>query len=163
MRLLFLRHGIAEDVSPDGTDYSRRLTAEGIESMQTEAAGMARLNLKVELILASPLVRAAQTADIVALALGLRSRLREEMRLGLGFSLHHLKTIVGAYSDTRTLMLVGHEPGMSTVVGQLIGGADVEMKKGSLAIVDALEAEAGAGCLVMLAPPALLRRAGGDP
>ncbi|MBM3493121.1 MAG: phosphohistidine phosphatase SixA [Armatimonadetes bacterium] len=156
MKLLFLRHGIAEDRSRDGSDQSRRLTPEGVEVMRREAVAIARLDLRIGLILSSPLVRAYETADIVATALGMSDRLREEARLGLGFGLHHLRTIMGANTGQRSLMLVGHEPGMSVVVGQMIGGGEVEMKKGSLAIVEADHVEVGSGRLRMLVPASVL-------
>lgn len=157
MKLIFLRHGIAEDRAPDGTDFSRRLTDKGEEEMRREADALARIGLKPGIILTSPLVRAAQTAEIVAHALGMADRVREEPRLA-GFSLEHLRTVVTAHSDRRSLMLVGHEPSFSTVVGQLIGGANVRMKKGGLAIVEADAITIGSGTLLALVPPAMLLR-----
>jgi phosphohistidine phosphatase len=162
MKLMFLRHGIAEDRSADGSDHSRRLTPEGKDLMRLEATGMVRAGIKPALILTSPLVRAVQTAEIVAEVLDMDDRLRQEARLGPGFTLEHLRTITVAHSDRRALMLVGHEPTLSVVVGQLIGGANVRMKKGSLAIVDVEEVEHGAGCLQALLPPSALAAASGD-
>ncbi len=161
MKLMFLRHGIAEDEGPDGSDFSRRLTDEGKREIEREAESMARIGLKPGIILTSPLARAVQTAEIVAKALGMTDRLREEPRLA-GFSLEHLRTIATAHSDRRSIMLVGHEPSFSTVVGQLIGGANVRMKKGALAVVEAEAITMGGGVLQVLAPPSVLTR-GSDP
>jgi len=66
MKLYIFRHGIAEDVGPDGTDDSRRLTREGVDKTRKAAAGIARLGAKPDVILTSPKVRAAQTADLAA-------------------------------------------------------------------------------------------------
>lgn len=160
MKIMMLRHGIAEDVSPDGSDAKRCLTAEGVAEMRREAQGMRNLGLKPGVILTSPLVRAVQTAEIVAEALGMPEALRQEIRLGPGFSLQHLRTLFIAHGDHRAIMLVGHEPGMSVVTGQLIGGGAVRMKKGALAIISADEIEEGAGCLQALLPPSALMAAG---
>lgn len=58
MELYFLRHGIAEERSPDGTDGGRRLTAEGVEKLESSRAGLKRLKIELDLLLTSPLVRA---------------------------------------------------------------------------------------------------------
>lgn len=156
MKILLLRHGIAEDIAPDGTDFGRRLTAEGVAAMRREAKGMLKLGLRPGVILTSPLVRAVETAAIVAEALGIPDRVREEVRLGPGFCLAHLRTLALAHIEQKAIMLVGHEPAMSTLVGQLIGGANVRMKKGGLAIISADEIGEGMGCLQALLPPAAL-------
>ena len=67
MTLYVLRHGLAEDQPPPGgDDGARRLTARGREKVREAAAGMRALGLKFDAILASPLPRAAETAELVA-------------------------------------------------------------------------------------------------
>ena len=67
MELYFLRHGIAADAGPAGTgDAGRPLTKEGVTKMEAEARGLRRLKVKSDTLLYSPLVRARQTAEIVA-------------------------------------------------------------------------------------------------
>src|ERR1700678_2627326 len=67
MILYVLRHGSAEDEPPPGgDDGARRLTARGREKVREAAAGMRALGLKFDAILASPLPRAAETAELVA-------------------------------------------------------------------------------------------------
>lgn len=160
MKILLLRHGIAEEVAPDGTDFGRRLTETGIAEMRREARGMLKLGINPGVILTSPLVRAMQTAQIVGEVLGIPDAVRQEVRLGPGFSLQHLRTLALANDDQRTIMLVGHEPAMSMVAGQLIGGGAVRMKKGGLAIISADEIAEGSGCLQALLTPAALMAAG---
>src|ERR1044072_5656017 len=68
--LYLIRHAIAAergDAWPD--DSKRPLTESGIARMRKAARGLARLDVTIDLILSSPLVRARQTADIVAAAL----------------------------------------------------------------------------------------------
>ena len=53
-------------------------------------------------------------------------------------------------------MLVGHEPSLGAVIGRLIGGATVEVKKGSLARVDLSRTSELKGELIWLVPPRVL-------
>jgi len=57
------------------------------------------------------------------------------------------------------VMLVGHEPDFSSLIGALTGGSQVLMKKGGLGRVDIELLEQGAGTLVWLLPPRVLREA----
>ena len=65
MMLYVLRHGVAEEVGPEGTDGSRRLTPGGRRKLRAAAAGMRAFGLTFDAILTSPLARAAETAAIV--------------------------------------------------------------------------------------------------
>jgi phosphohistidine phosphatase len=157
MRCYFLRHGLAGDREAWHDDDSLRpLTREGIKKMKREAKTIAQLDLKLDAIISSPLVRARQTAEIVAKKLKMRDRLTEEVNLGLSFDLEHLAEIVGLHAGANAIMLVGHDPSMSAAIGQLIGSASVEMKKGSLAGVEILEGSPLRGQLIFLLPPAVL-------
>jgi phosphohistidine phosphatase SixA len=53
-------------------------------------------------------------------------------------------------------MLVGHEPNMSETVGEIVGGARVDLKKGGLALVELNDYDDLAGDLVWLLPPKVL-------
>src|SRR2546421_79542 len=128
MKVYFLRHGIAEDVSPSGLDADRRLTREGIEEMERIARGLKRIGLKVDLVLTSPLPRAKETAEIVARALDAENRLEEENALAPGFGLGDLQRIVEERSGIDRLMLVGHNFDLPNVAGQLVGGAAIDLK-----------------------------------
>ena len=75
MEVYFLRHGLAGDPSQwDGDDAERPLTQAGAAQTTREAHGLARLGIRPDLILTSPLTRACQTADTLAHALGLSDR-----------------------------------------------------------------------------------------
>lgn len=156
MRCYFLRHGPAGD-SEDwhGDDFERPLTDEGVERMQREASSIAELGLDPDVIVTSPLIRARQTAEIVAEELEMRDRLVEDAHLGLDFDLKRLTRILEKHAGAHAVMLVGHDPSMSRTIGQLIGGARVELKKGSLACVR-VEASSVKGELVFLLPPKVL-------
>ena len=158
MELYFLRHGIAADVGPAGLgDAGRPLTKEGIAKMQAGARGIRRLGLRLDALLSSPLVRAHETAEIVARELGPELQLAE--KLAPGCDLTQLFALLGEYRAAERVMLVGHEPDFSRLVGALTGGSQVMMKTGGLARVDIERLEQGAGTLTGLLPPRVLRNA----
>lgn len=144
MILLFLRHTEAEDSSPAG-DCGRRLTEKGTRRARQAGKALAALGLAPGLILTSPLTRALQTAELVAESLG--TAVAVETRLAGGLDLDDLAEIVAENADCTMLMLVGHEPDFSYVVGRLIGSAAVEMKKGAVACVDVQGVGRGSGLL----------------
>lgn len=157
MRLYFLRHGLAGSAGDwPGPDGERPLTPEGVERMKREAQAMARLGLKLDAVISSPLLRALQTAEIVADRLALRDRLVVDARVGPGFSLAALEEIVAEHAGQGDLMLVGHEPSFSETVGGLVGGGRVVMKKGGLACVDVPGPLRSGAELLWLIPPKIL-------
>ena len=156
MKLYFLRHGIAEDISKSGLDRDRRLTDQGVEEMELEAEGLKRLNLNLDLLLTSPYARAFRTAEIVAKRLGLKDQLQTEQMLAPGFSLGNLQKMGRDFEDARNVMLVGHNFDFPHVAGQLCGGAEIDLKKGGLIRVDVDVFEPGQGTLEWVLTPKIL-------
>jgi phosphohistidine phosphatase len=157
MRCYFLRHGIAVDPEAwQGGDFDRPLTREGRERMEREAKTIAKLSLGIECIVTSPLLRAKQTAQILAQRLDMRDEIVEDARLGGSFDVERLREILGAHAGIKTIVLVGHEPSMSATIGRAIGGASVELKKAALAGVDLPGPHSTSGTLVCLIPPKVL-------
>ncbi len=157
MKVYFLRHGIA--VEPDawnGSDFDRPLTQEGHHRMEREANAIDELSLGLDCIVTSPLLRAKQTAAIVAAQLDMRAKVVEDPRLGGGFNLTALGAIVSSHADASAMMLVGHEPSMSAVIGDAIGGASVELKKAALAAIELPDRASPSGTLLFLIPPKAL-------
>ena len=122
--------------------------------MARQAKAMARLGIEPDSILSSPLARAKQTALIVSKALKRSQNVIEDPRLGAAFDGDAFRAVVREHSDAKSLMLVGHEPGMSQVV-QSLTGARVEFKKGALACVE-FSGAARTGTLLFLLPPKAL-------
>jgi phosphohistidine phosphatase len=118
----FLRHGDAEDGSPD---FDRRLTEKGEHQARDAGATLAALGVKPELCLASPRVRARDTARLACEELGVQ--VTEDERLS-GGRFDPLDLAAGLDE----VVLVGHEPDFSNAVAELTG-ARVDMKKGGLA------------------------------
>jgi len=149
-QLWLLRHAEAE---PHGSreDSERRLTPRG--EQQSRAAGVAlrRLGVEFDAILFSPKQRARQTAELAAEAWDGQQRARMEVHPALAGDFgapEALAAVAGLGPDAR-LLLVGHEPDMSQLVGALTGGR-VDMKKGGVA---ALRLEGASGELVVLLRP----------
>jgi phosphohistidine phosphatase len=157
MRCYFLRHGIAVDPEAwSGNDFGRPLTHEGTQRMEREAKAIAELSLDLDCIVTSPLLRAKQTAEIVAERLDMRAKLVEDPRLADGFNFERLGAILGAHSDANAIMLVGHEPSMSVAMGRAIGGGSIELKKAALAGVELPDPASATGTLLCLIPPKVL-------
>lgn len=157
MRCYFLRHGQAVDAAEwSGADFDRPLTREGRERMTRAAKTIAVLHLKLDAIVTSPLVRAKQTATIVAKRCKLEDRLVEDARLGGGFGMSELAEVLTEHRTANALMLVGHEPSMSRIVGEMVGSADIDFKPGSLACVNVPEPTSLRGTLVWLIPAKVL-------
>jgi len=138
MNLYLLRHGIAADLGEAGTetDAERPLTSKGERRLREAAEAVRELEIEFDSILSSPLLRARQTAEIIAEALGLRTRLALSEGLSPGQSPAHLVSMIKGLKPTpRDLLLVGHEPGLSALISLLVCGApgmEIEMKKGGL-------------------------------
>ncbi|MEP7272480.1 MAG: histidine phosphatase family protein, partial [Acidobacteriota bacterium] len=138
-----MRHGIAADLGVGGVirDADRPLTPEGRARLQVMAAGMRRLDLKFNLIFTSSLLRARQTAEVVADVLELQHKVKVIESLAPGRSLvdaesgrAELFIEMGAYSFDRAL-LVGHQPDLSEVASFMLTGnrnLNVEFRKGAL-------------------------------
>lgn len=157
MRCYFLRHGIAVDPQAwTGSDFDRPLTREGCERMEREARAIEGLALDLDRIVTSPLLRAKQTAAIIAERLDMAAGPIEDPRLGGGFNLECLGAILEAHADAKAIMLVGHEPSMSATIGRAIGGAAIELKKAALAGVELDDPSAPRGSLFTLIPPKVL-------
>ncbi len=160
MRLLLLRHGVAEDAGPATgfQDEPRALTADGTAKMQLAARGVARLNLGVEAVVSSPLVRCVQTATIVAEALGLP--VVQDARMAPGADLDAVADLLTEHPDAGTVLLCGHQPDMSSLVAELTGGM-AAFRKGTLAVMEMERPRPHGAHLAALYPPAALRALAG--
>lgn len=142
--LWLLRHGDAEDGSPDA---ERKLTEKGRRQSKAAGAALAALGVKLEACLASPKVRAAQTAELACEALGVEPELEPKLAGGR----FDAEALAAGLGDE--VLLVGHDPDFSMAVHSLTG-AQVRMKKGGLAGIDK-------GELKVLLRPAELKRIAG--
>ena len=121
----FLRHGDAEDGSPD---FERKLTEKGRRQSRDAGATLAALGVELDICLASPRVRARETAELACSSLGVEVAIEERLAGGRFDQLD----LAPGLDD---VLLVGHEPDFSDAIEELTG-ARVDMKKGGLAGVE---------------------------
>src|SRR5215469_14932199 len=141
----FVRHGIAADAEQfEGSDFDRPLTGKGRKQMARVAKRLATMEIEADAIVTSPLLRAVQTAKIVADALG-KKRVTEDERLAGGFDARALSAILADHAGVESIALVGHEPNMSSVIEHVIGGGRIDFKKGAIACVELLDGTAARG------------------
>ena len=139
MNLFILRHGIAVERDPVSfPDDSRRpLTLKGEDRLKMICEAMKALELSFDHLLSSPFRRASQTAEIVAEALNLKKILEFRDDLTPEGDPKALVRYLSKLEPTpENVMLVGHEPYLSSFISQLISGeavAEIDLKKGGLA------------------------------
>jgi phosphohistidine phosphatase len=158
VRLLLLRHGVAEERDPARPDAERRLTPDGRRRMEAAAKGMRRLGIAPDQVLTSPLARCRETADIVCAGLG-SGQPREDRRLAPGADLAGVADIIAEHPDSGELLLCAHQPDVGRIVDDL-AGADVEVKKGALIVIEVHRPRPRGGVLTGLLPPRALRALG---
>ncbi|MFL5464616.1 MAG: phosphohistidine phosphatase SixA [Gemmatimonadaceae bacterium] len=160
MQLLVIRHGKAEERAPDGSDAGRALTTAGEKEMQAISAGLRTLVETIDMIGTSPLLRARQTASVVAKAYGVPVQTVEA--LSPGGEPPALIEWLSQHPSAESVALVGHEPDLGTLVTWLMtkaGNSRVELKKGGAALLEFPgRAAAGGGTLLWLLTGSQLRR-----
>jgi phosphohistidine phosphatase len=135
MDLFILRHGLAgTHLNQLARDQIRPLTSKGIKKMKEIAKAIEAMELEVDHIWSSPYKRSRQTAEIVAKVFKKKVELVEA--LGADES---PKKFYESFSKIRprkgSLMLVGHEPFLSSLMSLFICGepsSQFELKKGGL-------------------------------
>ncbi len=120
------------------------------------------MGVRIDVVLTSPLVRARQTAAILAEGLDVRPEVVTCAALAPGVTPRVSLEVVGRMTTPRRFALVGHEPGLGRLVASLIGGRrPIAFRKGGACRVDvSLWGERPAGTLVWFLPPRLLRTLG---
>lgn len=156
-RLYLLRHGIAVPTGTPGlADAERPLTPVGRRRVRPVARGLVRWGVEVERIVTSPLLRARQTAEIAAELLAPAGGIEEDAALVAD----QVAESVADWLETRPesgLMVVGHNPWISDLVGLLCAGRPLDSIMLRKAGVAALAGRSGGWDLDWLARPRLLR------
>jgi phosphohistidine phosphatase len=158
--LYLVRHGLAEergDTWPD--DAKRPLTDEGMSKMRKAVRGLARLGVSVDVVLTSPLVRARQTAEIVAAGLSPRPSLVSIDSLAPDGTYASVIADLDKHAKKTRIALVGHEPNIGELAARLIGSRHaIDFKKGAVCRID-VEAlpPSGPGDIRWLLTPKIMR------
>lgn len=135
-----VRHGPAEDVAPSGKDFDRALTPSGRERVRDVARKLGAEGEEPRVILTSPLVRALQTAEVIAAELDVpQVETTRDLAPG-GDGVRLFRALVA--EKRKRVMLVGHQPDLSLLIEDVMGTSfRHDMLKG---MVVGLRAEEGA-------------------
>lgn len=173
LRLMLLRHARAEPAN-GFADFDRPLIARGRSGIRAVAAFMAENGLRPDLALVSPARRAAETWDITAASLPDSRPVRHDGLLYGASEKTLLAVIRQVAAGYRSVLLVGHNPGLEQLAKALAGGGNGDnlqrlreqhVPAGALAVID-FEADswkrisAQNGCLAIYVTPADLDREG---
>jgi phosphohistidine phosphatase len=139
MDLFLLRHGVAVQRGAPGykNDRLRPLTPDGRRRLAAVARGIQRLGVSFDVIFSSPLVRARETAELIARGLGLDRHVATSPLLApdadTGRLLVEVETMLSRTSAR--VLLVGHEPDLSRLASVLVFGEEggmIKLRKGGL-------------------------------
>lgn len=138
MDVYVLRHGVGDERDfrkyPD--DDLRPLIPAGIDKLTRQAKGLKASGFSVDVVISSPLVRAVQTAEVVMAGLEIASKLAySEALVPEAHPYLLLEELAGKYSGVEKVMVVGHEPHMSSFVSMVVSGDPnglIRLKKGAL-------------------------------
>lgn len=165
MQIYIVRHGKALDHNdPQATsDEMRWLIDEGHAEVETMAALLARLGVQPDLVLSSPLVRARQTAEVIAESLEVAGGVTLSDDLAPGGSVATLLDTILRHGRVRHVVVAGHMPGVSRLAGYLIHGdpdSGFGFQTGAIARVELPNDDPapGAGRLRWMIPPSVATR-----
>lgn len=164
MNLYLLRHGIAVDSAEldFAGDAARPLTPKGRRQLRNVAAAVRAMKVTFDAMLASPLVRTQQTAEVMAKALKFKSKpgFADELRPG-GKAEQVIRKINALKPAPESLLIVGHEPDLSELVSLLVSGdtgGGFSFKKAGLAKLEVEKLSAGkCATLAWLLTPAQMK------
>jgi phosphohistidine phosphatase len=129
MRLMLLRHAKSEKAEPGTRDHERGLNARGQNDAPLIGAYMARHALVPDLVVVSTAERTRETWDRLAAALSARPRVAYEDRLYNAGAEAILALVRKTEPGVRTLLVIGHNPGLLDVARLLIASGDVEARE----------------------------------
>ena len=138
MQIYLLRHGIAEDPKPGGSDAERPLTGEGRDRLRRVLKRARTAGLDPSAILSSPYRRALETAAVAAEVLGYKGEIVRTRALEPESSPVDTWEEIRHRKEERSILLASHEPLMSSLVAFLLDSPalHVEMKKAALVRID---------------------------
>ena len=164
MEVILIRHAKAETRDPNSwpDDDQRPLTVEGRAEQRAAARAMKKMGIKFDFIVTSPLLRARETADLVAKGYRWSEAPQVAEELGHEYSVGAVVKLLSKFPPDAAVALVGHEPDFSDLTSALISkNCDVNIavkKSGVVGIEFNGQAEAGKGVLLYHLKPGHLRK-----
>jgi phosphohistidine phosphatase len=156
IQLYLLRHAHAGDpMKWLGPDDVRPLTEKGRQQSERLGLFLAKSGFHPDAILSSPLTRALETARLLGAALDVPVQMVRELGDALDFDA--IEQMLRAAGNPARPVLVGHDPDFSLLAAELVGTAELPVRKATLVRIDAsLPLRPGEGILRWLLPPDLL-------
>ena len=158
--LYLVRHAIAAERGEDWPDDDKRpLTTRGVARFKESVEGMRKLGVEIDEIFTSPLIRAKQTAELMAAGLSGKPTVRTLDALAPGHTPGSVMAQLARAAKRRRIALVGHEPDLGELAAHLIGaGRALPFKKGGACRIDVESLTSRrAGALSWFVQPKLLR------
>lgn len=158
MKILLLRHGIAEDRSLDRVDFERKLTDEGKMKLDIDYPSLSvYLKGKKVRLVSSPLVRARETAEILKVYMP-EVEIEEMDFVGTG-DFEGFKDLVFKSLDYDYLLIVGHSPFFEEWLYE-VTCHDIPIKKGSALEIELTDGETFTGKVNWYLNPGSFRKLG---
>jgi phosphohistidine phosphatase len=120
MKLYLVRHAEAVERSGTTTDASRHLTTKGRLAFRKIARRVRRTGIAPDVIFTSPLLRAVQTAEILAERLEHEGPVVVARELSPGFDLRALRALLSGSGSPAEAAFVGHEPDLGDLAATLL-------------------------------------------
>ena len=159
--LYLVRHAIAAERGSEWPDDTKRpLTERGVSRFKEAVKGLRRIDVAVDEVFTSPLVRARQTAELLAGGLEGKPPVKVLDALAPGHTSASMMTSLAKVAKRRRIALVGHEPELGELAAYLIGaGRALAFKKGGVCRIDVGNLTTRrAGALVWFLTPTVLRQ-----
>ena len=122
-RLILLRHGKAEPDSASGEDHDRRLSPRGARESAEMGAHLADMGFRPDLALVSPAARTRETWEAMQEAFpGAQARFCDPLYHAEADMIR--RTAEQAAGEAKTLMVVGHNPGLQELALTLLVQGD---------------------------------------
>jgi phosphohistidine phosphatase len=137
MNIYFIRHAEAIERTGEVPDAHRYLTPKGRGNFRKTAKQLMKKGALPDCICSSPLIRAVQTAEILAEEIGFRGPLIVTDKLAPGFGRAGLKSILSKCAGAKGVALVGHEPDMGDLASSLLSLREpMSLKKGEVVALE---------------------------
>jgi phosphohistidine phosphatase len=127
-RLMLLRHAKTERAQPGERDRDRKLTKRGRNDASLIGAYMAHHGLEPDLALVSPAARAQESWALLADCFAKTPKTVSEERV-YNADPQRLMDLLAETEGAKSLVLVGHNPGLHDLAVQLIASGDVEARE----------------------------------
>jgi phosphohistidine phosphatase len=128
-RLLLLRHAKAEPSRPDKQDHDRVLAERGRADAAKLGTYLARHAFKPDHVLVSTSARTRETWALMVEAFARAPSVRFEEHIYNATTQAILKAVHDTEPAARTLLVIGHNPGLQELAANLVASGDIDARQ----------------------------------